>query len=170
MHDKYTTLVFLVNKDNILLAMKKRGFGVGNWNGVGGKIEPNETLEQALVRETEEEIFVTPLQWHKVAETDFIMDCTTNTPWHIYTHIFFCTSWVGEPKESEEMAPLWYKKDTLPFDSMWPDDRFWLPKVIDGQKIVGSFYFDSSNRLLKHSVENVDALPGIIATHKDTSK
>lgn len=33
---KKVTIVFLVRDDKILLAMKKRGFGEGKWNGVGG--------------------------------------------------------------------------------------------------------------------------------------
>jgi len=31
--------------------MKKRGFGQGKWNGFGGKVEPNESIEQAAIRE-----------------------------------------------------------------------------------------------------------------------
>lgn len=34
-----TTLCLLKRNDEILLAMKKRGFGTGKYNGVGGKIE-----------------------------------------------------------------------------------------------------------------------------------
>jgi hypothetical protein len=37
---RQTTLVFVFNEKNqILLAMKKRGFGEGKWNGAGGKLE-----------------------------------------------------------------------------------------------------------------------------------
>lgn len=34
------TLLFLKKNRQLLLAMKKRGFGAGKWNGVGGKLEP----------------------------------------------------------------------------------------------------------------------------------
>ncbi len=39
----------------VLLGMKKRGFGQGKWNGFGGKVEPGETVEAAALRELEEE-------------------------------------------------------------------------------------------------------------------
>lgn len=26
---------------------------------------------------------------------------------------------------SEEMKPQWFRKDEIPFDTMWPDDRYW---------------------------------------------
>ncbi len=55
---KHTTLLFLLKDNHILLAMKKRGFGAGRWNGVGGKIEAGETIVQAAVRECFEEIGV----------------------------------------------------------------------------------------------------------------
>jgi len=57
------TLLFLIKDDQILLAMKKRGFGAGRFNGVGGKVEPGETIEQALIRESQEEINVTPIEF-----------------------------------------------------------------------------------------------------------
>lgn len=50
------TLVFVFNpKNQILLAMKKRGFGEGKWNGAGGKVDPGETIIQAASRELREE-------------------------------------------------------------------------------------------------------------------
>ncbi|MDR0650832.1 MAG: NUDIX domain-containing protein [Candidatus Peribacteria bacterium] len=52
-----TTLVFLFNlQGQLLLAMKKRGFGVGKWSGPGGKVEEGESISQAAVREVEEEV------------------------------------------------------------------------------------------------------------------
>ena len=42
---RQSTLVFVFNKQKqILLAMKKRGFGVGKWTGAGGKVEDGETI------------------------------------------------------------------------------------------------------------------------------
>ena len=56
------TLLFLIKKSqgeitDICLAMKKRGFGMNRWNGVGGKVDDQkETIEDAAKRETKEEI------------------------------------------------------------------------------------------------------------------
>ena len=57
---KERTLLFLYKpkEKRILLAMKKRGFGEWKWNGVGGKLEGNETVQEAAVREAQEEISV----------------------------------------------------------------------------------------------------------------
>ncbi|MSR78755.1 MAG: NUDIX domain-containing protein [Candidatus Taylorbacteria bacterium] len=53
-----TTLCFLVRNDEVLLAMKKRGFGYSEYNGVGGKVETDEPVKGATVREANEEIGV----------------------------------------------------------------------------------------------------------------
>jgi len=47
---KLLTLVFIIEPDRILLGMKKRGFGAGWWNGFGGKVQPDETIEEAAKR------------------------------------------------------------------------------------------------------------------------
>jgi 8-oxo-dGTP pyrophosphatase MutT (NUDIX family) len=44
----------------ILLGMKKRGFGEGKWNGFGGKKEPAETMAECAQRELREESGVCP--------------------------------------------------------------------------------------------------------------
>ena len=57
---KQTTLCLLVKGDEILLAMKKRGFGEGRWNGTGGKFDPenDKDIFDTAKRETKEEIGV----------------------------------------------------------------------------------------------------------------
>lgn len=47
---KLLTLVLVVQPGRVLLGLKKRGFGVGKWNGFGGKVQPGETIEDAAVR------------------------------------------------------------------------------------------------------------------------
>lgn len=153
------TLLFLRSGDQLLIAMKKRGFGAGKWNGVGGKLEPNETIEQALVRETVEEIGVTPTAWNQVAELDFIQDAETPEPWHMYVYAYLCDVWEGEPSESEEMMPKWFHVEDIPYNDMWDDDKFWLPYVIDGKKVTGTFTFDSDDKLLTHAIQVVTTLP-----------
>lgn len=40
---KTLTLVLVRQGQNVLLSMKKRGFGVGRWSRFGGKVEKQET-------------------------------------------------------------------------------------------------------------------------------
>lgn len=152
------TLLFLRKGDQILLAMKKRGFGAGKWNGVGGKIEAGETLHDALVRECQEEIGVTPIDWKQVAELDFVQDATTD-PWHMYVHAYISENWEGDPVESEEMRPEWFTISDIPYKDMWDDDEFWLPKVLAGELVYGEFTFDENDKMTSHDIRQVDSLP-----------
>lgn len=141
---KTCVLLLLIKEDQVLLAMKKRGFGSGRWNGVGGKVNANETIEQALVRECEEEINVTPLSYVKVAIHDFIFP--SDMP-DMLVHTFVCKKWTGKPIETEEMAPQWFKINDIPYDAMWQDDIVWLPHVLRGKKLKTRFTFDAQERM-----------------------
>lgn len=155
---KHCTLIFLRRENQVLLAMKKRGFGKDLYNGVGGKIEPGETIEQALLRETREEINVVPMNYWKVAEHDFIND-SEQGQWRLYIHTYLCDEWQGEPSETEEMRPEWFEIDDIPYGKMWEDDEFWLPQVLSGEKVVGEFHFDARDKLTSHNVQIVEKLP-----------
>ncbi len=155
MLDKTTTLLFLRRNDELLLAMKKRGFGSGLWNGVGGKLDPGETVEQALVRECQEEINVTPTIYTKVAEHNFLMDSDMPESWRMFVHTFIAIEWEGEPMETEEMAPLWYKLSDIPYEKMWADDPHWLPPVLAAKLLRTNFTFDSHDTLLETNVQEV---------------
>ena len=47
---KLYTLALIRNNSDVLLGMKKRGFGVGRWNGFGGKVHPGESVEDGAKR------------------------------------------------------------------------------------------------------------------------
>ncbi|HSX43595.1 MAG TPA: 8-oxo-dGTP diphosphatase [Candidatus Saccharimonadales bacterium] len=158
MKEVITTIVFLRWNDEILLAMKKRGHGAGHWNGAGGKIEPGETIEQAMVRECQEEIGITPSVYEKVAVHSFYEPHGAEQS-KLVAHAFICTEWRGEPIETEEMAPRWFAIKDIPYDTMWPDDRDWLPLVLAGKKLVGAFHYDDQNTLQSHNVTEVMELP-----------
>lgn len=135
---KILTLGFLVRNRQILLAMKKRGFGVGKWNGVGGKLELGETVEQGLRREVYEEIEVacgTVVLLGKV-----VFEGTQKEPVSVW--IYAILDWEGEPRETEEMRPQWFEINQLPFDDMWPDNRNWMPLFLAGKQFNGQFRFE----------------------------
>ncbi len=160
---KDTTLLFLIRRNpvtqtitHVLLAMKKRGFGVGRWNGVGGKLDEGESIEDAAIRETHEEIGVFAQGLRNVAQLAFTFD--QKPEWNQLVHVYFCEGWENEPTESEEMKPEWFDVEKIPFSEMWPDDPFWLPKVIDGHLIKAAFTFGEGDVILDQQVESVESL------------
>lgn len=158
MSARVCTLLFLRRGDELLLAMKKRGFGAGRWNGVGGKVDPGESIEQALVRECQEEIGVTPISYSKVAEHGFILDSEGAAAWEMHVHTYIASVWAGEPSETEEMAPRWFKITEIPYHDMWQDDKYWLPQVLEGKILKTLFTFDGHDNLLSQKVKEVESL------------
>jgi 8-oxo-dGTP pyrophosphatase MutT (NUDIX family) len=138
--------------------MKKRGFGEGRWNGVGGKLEDGESIEAAMRRETQEEICVTPIQYEQVADLHFD-EYFKGAPTVMNVHVFIAREWDGEPTESEEMRPEWFDVERIPYDDMWPDDPYWLPQVLYGQIITADFTLDQDDAIVSHNVGVVAKLP-----------
>jgi len=97
------SLCFVRKEGKILMIRKKRGLGAGKINGPGGRLEPGETPLQAAIRETEEELLVTPLQLSERGELHF--QFTDGLALHCV--VFSAEGCLGEPKETDEAIPHW---------------------------------------------------------------
>ena len=142
------TLCLLVRGDpptEILLGLKKAGFGAGKYNGFGGKVEIGETIESAAVREVAEEVglIVPEEDLQPVGRLTFLF--SGNPAWDRVTHVFLVTAWEGEPRESAEMRPVWFGVDEVPFDRMWRGDVHWMPRILAGQRVQGCVTFGEDN-------------------------
>jgi mutator protein MutT len=150
---KQVTILFLRQDNQLLLAMKKRGFGADKWNGVGGKVDPGETVEQAAIRECQEEIGVLPRNIRQVGRLQFFDP--TDASFHHDCFIFDATEWEGEPVETEEMRPQWFTIETIPYDKMWADDELWLPLLIEGTRFEGTIHVDDQ-AVTSHEITILD--------------
>lgn len=145
---RQASLCFLLRDGGILLARKKRGFGVGKWNGAGGKPEPGEPIEATTIRETQEELGVTPRDLRRVATLDFLFPPLPEYDgWDQQVCVYVTEAWDGEPVETEEMAPRWFSLDALPLAEMWLDDPHWLPLVLAGSTVRAHFLYESADRI-----------------------
>lgn len=135
--------------------MKKRGFGVGRWNGFGGKITEGESIEESLVREIKEEAGIELNDFEKVGllEFEFVKNGEI-----IEVHLFKTSNFNGEPEESEEMRPQWFHVDEIPFAEMWPDDFHWMPLFLRGEKFKGRFLFGEGDVILEQKLEVVERI------------
>ncbi len=149
-----TTLCLLMKENKVLLAMKKRGFGEGKYNGVGGKIKDNETIEEAMIRETKEELDVIPTKYEKVGVLDFD-EFYKNKKIRLTFYLYLVYEWEGTEKETEEMRPEWFDTSDIPYDKMFPDDKHWLPLILEGKKIHAYFDFDKDWNMLSKNIEDL---------------
>lgn len=131
------TLMFAIENGKILLIHKKRGFGAGKISGPGGRLEPGETIEQCAIRETQEELGVTPTGVKKAGELLFQFA----DGYSIHGHVFTANGHEGEPKSTPEADPIWTQLSEIPFSRMWADDHIWVPLMLKGQPFKARFLF-----------------------------
>jgi 8-oxo-dGTP diphosphatase len=142
------TLCFLTRENpsrEVLLGLKKIGFGAGKYAGFGGRVESGESIEAATVRELEEEtsIRVSVHDLYPIGRLHFLFPSKPN--WSQVVHVFLATVWAGNPEESDEMKPTWCGIDQIPFESMWDYASYWVPLVVQGKRIKASFLYKYDN-------------------------
>ena len=142
------TLCFVVKDGQILLIRKKRGLGAGKINGPGGRLEPGETAQQCAVRETQEELGITPLdpEWRGELYFQFV------DGYGLHCAVFTASDCDGEAIETDEATPHWTPLDAIPFEEMWADDIHWLPGLLAGRNFRGYFDFDGETMLTRRVV------------------
>lgn len=147
---EYANLCFVITDGQILLIHKKRGLGAGKINGPGGRIEKGETAEEAAVRETQEEIGVTPTGLKHAGELFFhFID-----GYKLHVTVFAAAGCHGQLVETSEAIPMWVDVGEIPYANMWQDDIHWIPYMLQGRVFRGYFVFDGE-RLMNHRL--VDA-------------
>jgi len=150
---KIMTLGVVYRRPKVLLGLKKRGFGEGRWNGYGGKVNPNETIEESLIREIREECGITPTKFEKRGVMYF--EFKEIPEQIIEVNLFAIYDFKGEPVETEEMKPRWFDANDLPWNEMWSDDPIWYPLFLEGKKFEANFLFDGNEKVIRHELEEI---------------
>jgi hypothetical protein len=65
--------------------------------------------------------------------------------------VFFGEQWGGQIRESDEITPEWFDADSLPFEQMWADEPYWLPRLLSGETLIGTIIYDGSCTLVTHA-------------------
>jgi 8-oxo-dGTP diphosphatase len=128
----------------ILLGRKKKGFGAGKIMGLGGHVDPGESEADCAVREVYEESGIVIVPSSATWRAEFNFDFPTRPEWNAIVTVFFGECWSGQVCGSEEIIPEWFDIDSLPFDQMWDDEAYWLPRVLAGEKLIGTITYDDS--------------------------
>ena len=104
--------VALIDRDGrVLLAQRPEGKSMaGLWEFPGGKVEPGETPEAALIRELHEELGIdtwasclAPLTFASHSYADF----------HLLMPLFACRKWEGTPQSRESQSLAWVRPENL---------------------------------------------------------
>ncbi len=154
---EHATLMFIVDGDKVLLIRKKRGLGEGKINGPGGRLEPNESIEECAIRETREELGVTAIEPRLTGRHQFQF----SDGYALEVYVFMTHQYSGTAIETDEAIPLWTTIDQMPYDEMWEDDRIWLPLMFRNQAFDGRYLFDK-DRMLGHELDELNDISPLL--------
>ena len=93
------------NKKILICQRKKEGDHPLKWEFPGGKVNPNETFEKALLREIKEELSISILIHNKIAEENF-----KDEKINVKLHYFICTHKSGLITLNEHENFAWVEK------------------------------------------------------------
>ncbi|KAJ2174166.1 Nudix (Nucleoside diphosphate linked moiety X)-type motif 1 [Coemansia sp. RSA 1287] len=143
------TLVFPMNtaKSHVLLGMKKRGFGCSKYEGLGGKVELDESIDEGAIRELNEESGLLATRFEKHGMLLFYYE---DNPVAMEVHVYLVSDYMRDVVETDEMRPEWFGINELPFAQMWPDAARWWPHVLRSEKFVGRFWFKADKLTIAH--------------------
>jgi 8-oxo-dGTP diphosphatase len=128
-------------EQEVLLGQKKTGLGTGKTVGLGGHVEDGEAPREAAAREVKEEsgISVDPAALTEVADITFLFPA--RPAWDMTVSVFTSAEWAGNAIETAEIIPQWFPASALPLDRMWDDGRYWLPRVLAGERLRATFSY-----------------------------
>lgn len=136
------TLCYVVDGDRVLMIHREGrpdDLHLGKYNGLGGKVEPDEDVVSSVVREVREEagiVLDAPRLKGTVSWPGFGSD---GEDW--FGFVFVADRWTGEPITANPEGRLEWVDLTrlLSFElPLWPGDRHFLPLVFD--PAVASFH------------------------------
>ena len=126
----FVSAVALVDADRrVLIAQRPKGKAMADlWEFPGGKVEPGETPEAALIRELREELGIdvtasclAPVTFASHAYEDF----------HLLMLLYVCRKWSGQPQALEHQALAWERPPRLRDRAMPEADLPLLPALCD---------------------------------------
>lgn len=120
----------LIDSDGrVLLARRPEGKRMaGLWEFPGGKLDPGETPEAALIRELKEELGI---DVSAACLAPFAFASHAYDRFHLLMPLFLCRRWKGIPRAKEGQTLSWVRPDKLTDYPMPPADKPLVPLLRD---------------------------------------
>jgi len=114
--------VALIDVDGrVLLAERPPGkVMAGLWEFPGGKVQPGETPEEALIRELDEELGIST---HESCLAPFTFASHSYEEFHLLMPLYVCRKWSGIATAREGQRLKWARPQQLPDYPMPPADK-----------------------------------------------
>ena len=147
----------LTKDGQVLLGLRKKAsnnLGEKLIAGIGEKQEPNDTLDQAFVREFNEETKIEISGFKMTGQITFLFP--GKPKWNQTAHVYLCTDsnteLQGDLQETESRKPEWFDIDNILWQRMWPDNQECIELVLDGNIVNAKFLLDDDAKVLEREI------------------
>lgn len=165
-----STLCYIYQSDYILMMYrnrKKNDLNAGKWVGIGGKFEPGETADEAMLRENREETGLTPEHYDFLGVIEFRNDAYEDEDMYLYRADISTCEMGAEFLIPGTSEPVTGRHADIPCDegdlawvrcgdilklNLWEGDRYFLKPMQAGENNINIRLVYSGDTLL--SVEN----------------
>lgn len=172
----YATLVFLLRGGQAVLvrggqaALVRGGQGVplreaeglwggGEWNAPGGKLQSGEDPSEGAAREVREKTGLAVLDLNLRGLLRFFFGKGRRPSRTVY--VFTSHAFDGELSPGAEGILRWHPLAEI--GHMWADGRYWVPRLLAGERFVGELWFDAdTHRLQFHRFKPLDGRTGFV--------
>ncbi|PPB50281.1 NUDIX hydrolase [Arthrobacter pityocampae] len=129
----------------VLLGLKRTGFGTGRVVALGGKIDGAETDLDAAVREVAEESGIGLVPAEVRAAGSITWQFPARPAWNMAASLFTAEAGNATAVACEEIEPRWYGVDAIPWQDMWQDAPHWVPGLLAGRPVHATVVMSDDN-------------------------
>lgn len=158
-------LIYLRTADDKVLMMHRLGgegggkpgdYHTGKWNGLGGKLELDESPWECARRELKEEsgIDLPESAFHALGTLQFPnFKAHRSEDWLCFVFEARSEMWAADMKlgHCEEGELAWISASKLTALNLWPGDHFFIPLVVARKKFIGTIWYDGQT-VKRHEV------------------
>ena len=155
-------LSFVLNDQKILFLERNKEPNKAKLNGLGGKLENQESASQSMLRELKEEAGITALNYRLAA----LLRCSSNIPFADYMiFCFLVTDFEGKicPQTAEGRLS-WINKSeiTTKNHAIVDNIAYFLPKILENSELLEmSFHYDYDNGVCDfHGIQSIHTWNG----------
>ena len=147
-----TVLIYLKRNDEYLFLYrnkKNNDINKGKYIGVGGKVEKDETIEQALIREVKEETNLDLLSYEYNGIIYFTYNGSKDE-----MHIFTSEDFKGEIKECDEGELIFVPIKDIYKLNLWEGDKIFFEYLLNGENFFKLTLNYEDDKLISWEKEN----------------
>lgn len=139
---KLATLCYIRDKDSYLMLHRTKKEGdifKDFWNGIGGKMESNESPEECVIREVNEETGLQLIEPQLKGIITFPNNRDTGETWYVF--VFLANQFTGSLKDSEEGDLEWVPLERVSELNIQNADKHFMSWLEKDKIFSAKFYY-----------------------------